>query len=27
MEQVGISGYPESHPFISDETTIQVMFD
>ena len=24
---VGISGYPESHPFISDETTIQVMFD
>ena len=27
IEQVGISGYPESHPFISDETTIQVMFD
>src|SRR2546425_11348425 len=27
MEQVGISGYPESHPFISDKTTIQVMFD
>jgi methylenetetrahydrofolate reductase (NADPH) len=27
LEQVGISGYPESHPFISDETTIQVMFD
>src|SRR6266540_5310805 len=26
-EEVGISGYPESHPFISDETTIQVMFD
>lgn len=26
-EDVGISGYPESHPFISDETTIQVMFD
>jgi methylenetetrahydrofolate reductase (NADPH) len=25
--EVGISGYPESHPFISDETTIQVMFD
>jgi methylenetetrahydrofolate reductase (NADPH) len=25
-EEVGISGYPESHPFISDETTIQVMF-
>jgi methylenetetrahydrofolate reductase (NADPH) len=27
IEQVGISGYPESHPFISDETTIQLMFD
>ena len=27
IDQVGISGYPESHPFISDETTIQVMFD
>lgn len=27
MEEVGISGYPESHPFISDEETIQVMFD
>jgi methylenetetrahydrofolate reductase (NADPH) len=27
VEQVGISGYPESHPFISDETTIQTMFD
>jgi methylenetetrahydrofolate reductase (NADPH) len=27
FEAVGISGYPESHPFISDETTIQVMFD
>jgi methylenetetrahydrofolate reductase (NADPH) len=26
-DEVGISGYPESHPFISDETTIQVMFD
>ena len=25
--EVGISGYPESHPFISDETTIQVMYD
>jgi hypothetical protein len=24
IDQVGISGYPESHPFISDETTIQV---
>jgi methylenetetrahydrofolate reductase (NADPH) len=27
IDQVGISGYPESHPLISDETTIQVMFD
>jgi methylenetetrahydrofolate reductase (NADPH) len=27
IEEIGISGYPESHPFISDETTIQVMFD
>ncbi len=27
INEVGISGYPESHPFISDETTIQVMFD
>jgi methylenetetrahydrofolate reductase (NADPH) len=27
IRDVGISGYPESHPFISDETTIQVMFD
>ena len=27
IERVGISGHPESHPFISDETTIQVMFD
>jgi methylenetetrahydrofolate reductase (NADPH) len=27
LEEVGIAGYPESHPFISDETTIQVMFD
>ena len=27
LDDVGISGYPESHPFISDETTIQVMFD
>lgn len=24
---VGITGYPESHPFISDETTIQAMFE
>jgi len=27
IDEVGISGYPESHPFISDEATIQVMFD
>jgi methylenetetrahydrofolate reductase (NADPH) len=27
FDQVGITGYPESHPFISDETTIQAMFD
>ena len=27
FEQVGITGYPESHPIISDETTIQAMFD
>ena len=27
LDEVGIAGYPESHPFISDETTIQVMFD
>jgi methylenetetrahydrofolate reductase (NADPH) len=27
IDEVGISGYPESHPFITDETTIQVMFD
>jgi methylenetetrahydrofolate reductase (NADPH) len=27
FEDVGITGYPESHPFISDETTIQAMFD
>jgi methylenetetrahydrofolate reductase (NADPH) len=27
IERIGISGYPESHPFISDETTIQTMFD
>jgi methylenetetrahydrofolate reductase (NADH) len=26
FEDVGITGYPESHPFISDETTIQAMF-
>jgi methylenetetrahydrofolate reductase (NADPH) len=27
FENVGITGYPESHPLISDETTIQAMFD
>ena len=27
IQKVGISGYPESHPFISDESTIQAMFD
>jgi methylenetetrahydrofolate reductase (NADPH) len=25
--EVGIAGYPESHPFIDDETTIKVMFE
>jgi methylenetetrahydrofolate reductase (NADPH) len=27
LEQIGITGYPESHPLISDETTIQAMFE
>lgn len=27
FERVGITGYPESHAFISDQTTIQAMFD
>ncbi len=27
LKEVGITGYPESHAFISDETTIQAMFD
>ena len=26
FDDVGITGYPESHPLISDETTIQAMF-
>lgn len=26
LEDVGITGYPESHPLISDEVTIQAMF-
>jgi methylenetetrahydrofolate reductase (NADPH) len=27
FEQVGITGYPESHPIIDDETTIAAMFE
>lgn len=27
FEEVGIGGYPESHPIISDETTIQAMYE
>jgi methylenetetrahydrofolate reductase (NADPH) len=27
LQEIGITGYPESHAFISDETTIQAMFD
>ena len=27
LEDIGISGYPESHAFISDEETIQAMFE
>ena len=27
FEEVGITGYPESHPLISDQTTVQAMFD
>jgi methylenetetrahydrofolate reductase (NADH) len=27
FEEVGITGYPESHPLISDEATIQAMFE
>ena len=27
FEQVGITGYPESHPLIDDETTIAAMFE
>ena len=27
LDDVGITGYPESHPLISDEDTIQAMFD
>jgi methylenetetrahydrofolate reductase (NADPH) len=27
LDEVGITGYPESHAFISDDTTIQAMFE
>jgi methylenetetrahydrofolate reductase (NADPH) len=27
LEEIGIAGYPESHAFISDEVTIQAMFE
>jgi methylenetetrahydrofolate reductase (NADPH) len=27
LEQVGIAGYPQSHPFIDDDVTIQSMWD
>ncbi len=27
FEQIGITGYPESHPLIDDETTISAMFE
>jgi methylenetetrahydrofolate reductase (NADH) len=27
FEEIGITGYPESHQFISDETTIKAMFE
>jgi methylenetetrahydrofolate reductase (NADPH) len=27
LQEIGITGYPESHAFISDDTTIQAMFD
>ena len=27
FEEVGITGYPESHPIISDEVTIEAMYD
>ncbi len=27
LDEVGVTGYPESHPKISDETTIQAMYD
>ena len=27
LDEIGITGYPESHPLIDDETTIQAMFE
>ena len=27
LSEIGITGYPESHPLIDDETTIQAMFE
>jgi methylenetetrahydrofolate reductase (NADH) len=27
LDQVGITGYPESHPFIDDDVTVQAMWD
>jgi len=27
LKEIGITGYPESHAFISDDTTIQAMFE
>lgn len=27
LDEIGITGYPESHAFISDDTTIQAMFE
>ena len=27
LDEIGITGYPESHPFIADDATIQAMFE
>ncbi len=27
LDEIGITGYPESHPFISDEDTIKAMYE
>lgn len=27
LDEIGVTGYPESHPFISDEMTIRAMFE